>query len=319
MLGRRQLCETRRAIRGPPAASRPALPPCLPPFSLPRSHGLNELMFFHFQATLLSACDVLPLDAEEDYRRLMAASAPPLLPLGADPAPDAASPPPQPPHPHASYFFPLGTAAEAALEAQWRQLALCGSAGGAPAAPADLPVMFGRSLRVGRAAGGAAWFRFEELCGRPLGSADYLAVAAAFHTVFLAGVPALSMQAGGRPGARAAGGRAALAGMRSALCCGCSVWRDQLPLDVRTAQPPSPRAQISLLMTPMLCVLPCRCETRRAASSPCEPAAPGAPPCLLRPGLQGWRCCAGPAAPCVHAEAGAPTTTSTARPQPPQF
>ena len=46
-----------------------------------------------------------------------------------------------------------------------------------------------------RAAGGAAWFRFEELCARPLGAADYLAVAQAFHTVFLEGVPAMGMQA----------------------------------------------------------------------------------------------------------------------------
>lgn len=161
-------------------------------------------MFSHFQATLLSACDVLPLNAGEDYRRLMAAAAPPLLPLGGNLAASAASlagPPgatsaaQQPPHPHASYFFPLGPAADAALETQWRRLVPDdGSGGAAAASPAELPVMFGRTLRVERAAGGAAWFSFEELCARPLGPADYLAVAATFHTVFLAGVPALSMQ-----------------------------------------------------------------------------------------------------------------------------
>jgi cell division protein ZapE len=47
--------------------------------------------------------------------------------------------------------------------------------------------MFGRTLPVSRAAGGAAWFEFDELCGRPLGSTDYLALAQHYHTLFLSG------------------------------------------------------------------------------------------------------------------------------------
>ena len=39
-----------------------------------------------------------------------------------------------------------------------------------------LRVMFGRQLEVRRRRGGAAWFQFEELCGRPLGAADYIAI-----------------------------------------------------------------------------------------------------------------------------------------------
>jgi predicted ATPase len=50
-----------------------------------------------------------------------------------------------------------------------------------------VPVMFGRSLQIPQAAGGAAWFEFEELCGKPLGSADYLALAQHYHTLFLSG------------------------------------------------------------------------------------------------------------------------------------
>ncbi len=49
----------------------------------------------------------------------------------------------------------------------------------------------GRRLAVSRTAGGVACFGFAELCQRPLGAADYLAIAQEFHTVILDGVPRL--------------------------------------------------------------------------------------------------------------------------------
>ncbi len=49
----------------------------------------------------------------------------------------------------------------------------------------------GRVLNVSAAAG-VARFSFAELCEKPLGAEDYLAVAHAFHTVFLEGVPYLT-------------------------------------------------------------------------------------------------------------------------------
>ena len=49
----------------------------------------------------------------------------------------------------------------------------------------------GRALRVEREAAGVARFTFAELCERPLGARDYIAVAEAFHTVVLENVPQL--------------------------------------------------------------------------------------------------------------------------------
>ena len=45
-----------------------------------------------------------------------------------------------------------------------------------------------------QAAGGVARFGFLDLCGHPLGAADYMALARRFHTVFVTSIPAMSMQ-----------------------------------------------------------------------------------------------------------------------------
>ena len=51
-----------------------------------------------------------------------------------------------------------------------------------------------REPAVKRAARGIAFFTFEELCDRPLGAADYLAIAECFSTVLIDGVPPLSAE-----------------------------------------------------------------------------------------------------------------------------
>ncbi len=56
--------------------------------------------------------------------------------------------------------------------------------------PLFLPVK-GRQVEVPQAARGVARFGFDELCARPLGPADYLAMAAAFHTIFIDAVPVM--------------------------------------------------------------------------------------------------------------------------------
>jgi len=54
----------------------------------------------------------------------------------------------------------------------------------------------GRRIVVPKAAvnSNVAWFTFKDLCDRPMGAADYLAIASAFHTVFISDIPQLSMQ-----------------------------------------------------------------------------------------------------------------------------
>ena len=42
-----------------------------------------------------------------------------------------------------------------------------------------------------RVAGNVAWFRFEELCSRPLAAADYLAIAERYAAVIVEGIPRL--------------------------------------------------------------------------------------------------------------------------------
>jgi cell division protein ZapE len=59
-----------------------------------------------------------------------------------------------------------------------------------PPEPETLKVK-GREIHVERTSEGVARFTFAELCERPYGAVDYLAIAAAYHTIFLEDVPKL--------------------------------------------------------------------------------------------------------------------------------
>ena len=74
---------------------------------------------------------------------------------------------------------------ETGFEHLWSQLK-----GDEPEEPTHLAVL-GRDVVIERTVGGMARASFAELCGRPLGPQDYLAVAERFHTLFLEGVPIL--------------------------------------------------------------------------------------------------------------------------------
>jgi len=84
------------------------------------------------------------------------------------------------------YFTPLGAAATEKLETIFAQLT-----GGAAEESLRLPVQ-GRFVEVPRTARGAAMFGFEELCSRPLGAADFIAIAECFATILIDRVPQLA-------------------------------------------------------------------------------------------------------------------------------
>lgn len=85
-----------------------------------------------------------------------------------------------------TWHVPADARADRALDEAFETLI-----GGAAAGPETLTVM-GRPVKVPLAADGVARFDFAALCGKPLGAGDYLAIANAFHTVLIDGIPRLS-------------------------------------------------------------------------------------------------------------------------------
>ncbi|HMM64759.1 MAG TPA: cell division protein ZapE [Mesorhizobium sp.] len=123
--------------------------------------GLNRQLFLPFIGILERNAEVVTLDAERDYR---------LDRLNGTPV----------------YLTPADAAADRALDAAWAAIARDG-----PEAGTTLTVK-GRQIAVPRAAGEAARFSFAELCGKPHGARDFLAIAGRFSTIFIDHVPVLS-------------------------------------------------------------------------------------------------------------------------------
>jgi cell division protein ZapE len=121
--------------------------------------GLQRDRFLPFIAMIKKKLEVVQLDGGRDYR---------LDRLRGRPV----------------YHSPLGGMAHKALAGLFADLT-----DGAEGAPVILAVPGARTLEVPRAARGVAWCDFDALCDRPLGAADYLALAEAFHTVIIEGVP----------------------------------------------------------------------------------------------------------------------------------
>ena len=86
------------------------------------------------------------------------------------------------------YHTPLGAEAETALKTSFKKLTE-----GAETQPMTITVK-GRNIRVRSAARGVALFSFAELCEKPLGAEDYLAIAKRFHTVVVEDIPVLTKE-----------------------------------------------------------------------------------------------------------------------------
>jgi cell division protein ZapE len=85
-------------------------------------------------------------------------------------------------------FTPLGEESTRKLQGIFLQLT-----DNAEPEAMTLPVQ-GRDLHITHAAKGVGFFNFDELCGRPLGAADYLAIAQCLHTVLIDNVPILQAE-----------------------------------------------------------------------------------------------------------------------------
>jgi cell division protein ZapE len=122
--------------------------------------GLQRDRFLPFIVLLKQRMAVLALDGGRDYRLRRFAG-------------------------RQTWFIAPTGGGHRALEAAFADLT-----GGAEGKQVELPVL-GRKLLVPRAAKGVAWFGFDELCARPLGPPDFLALCQAFHTFVVEGVPVM--------------------------------------------------------------------------------------------------------------------------------
>jgi cell division protein ZapE len=123
-------------------------------------NGLNRELFLPFIALLERYADVFNLDARMDYRREKLKSM-------------------------AIYRTPLGRQADLAMNEAWALVT-------AHEETAAKTIMVrGHRFDIPHSASSAARFGFDDLCAKPLGAADYLALARLYPTIFIDHVPRL--------------------------------------------------------------------------------------------------------------------------------
>ena len=122
--------------------------------------GLNRHLFVPFIDLLKERMVVWELSSPTDYRQNRLEGAP-------------------------VYFSPINSEARAAIAAVWTDLT------GGPAGPLVLHVT-GREVEIPAFRNGIARATFYDLCGKPLGAADYLALAEAAKVLILEDIPNLS-------------------------------------------------------------------------------------------------------------------------------
>jgi cell division protein ZapE len=128
--------------------------------------GLNRGLFLPFIDLIERELDVLPLNGPLDYRLHRLAG------IGA-------------------WHSPLGPAATEQVREVFFRLTDYPPEDAAHVPSADLALGGGRTLHVPKSLKGVAVFSFKRLCGEPRGAADYLAIAHAYHTVIIVGIPVM--------------------------------------------------------------------------------------------------------------------------------
>jgi len=126
--------------------------------------GLNRSLFLPFIDLVEAELDVLALDGPTDYRRDRIGD------LG-------------------SWHMPLGDAATAQVREAFFRLTDFAPEDAEHVPSAELELGGNRTLHVPKALKGVGVFSFKRLCGENRGAADYLAIAHAFHTVIIVGIP----------------------------------------------------------------------------------------------------------------------------------
>ena len=122
--------------------------------------GINRPLFVPFIERIVERCEVVQVAGGRDWRLDRMAG-------------------------RRVWFSPETQEHRTEFEAMWSDLK-----GDEPEEPAHLAVL-GRDVVVQRTAGGLARATFDDLCARPLGPQDYLAMAVRFHTLFLDALPVL--------------------------------------------------------------------------------------------------------------------------------
>ncbi|XP_021737958.1 putative ATPase N2B isoform X2 [Chenopodium quinoa] len=131
--------------------------------------GMQKEIFLKLVEKLEEHCQNVLIGSEIDYRRLVAQGS----------------------KSQVNYFCPLDSKALQEFDKSWCEVT---NEYGGIVTTESIPVMFGRSLDVPQSCNGVARFSFEYLCGRPVGAADYIALAKNYHTVFISDIPAMSMR-----------------------------------------------------------------------------------------------------------------------------
>jgi cell division protein ZapE len=135
--------------------------------------GLNRGLFLPFIDLIERELDVLPLNGPLDYRLHRLAG------IGA-------------------WHSPLGPAATEQVREVFFRLTDYPPEDAAHVPSADLALGGGRTLHVPKSLKGVAVFSFKRLCGEPRGAADYLALAHAYHTVIVVGIPVMDAERRGQ-------------------------------------------------------------------------------------------------------------------------